>query len=64
MMAMSNAGGDNEQVQIQLTGLTIVPEPSSVCLLLMALFGLVVASRIPALYPPPAEPPAQAIDLS
>jgi hypothetical protein len=43
IMTDSNAGDDDQSVQIQLTGSEVVPEPSSVCLLLMALLGLPAA---------------------
>lgn len=45
MMVNSNAGDDTEIVQIQLTGLQAVPEPSSVGLILSLLPGLVAARR-------------------
>ncbi|HTQ50158.1 MAG TPA: hypothetical protein VMJ12_05565 [Candidatus Acidoferrales bacterium] len=43
MQTYSNAGDDTESVQIQLSGLQAVPEPSSVCLILLALAGLPAA---------------------
>ena len=43
MIVCSNAGDDTEIVQIQLTGLQEVPEPSSVGLLLPAALGLAAA---------------------
>jgi hypothetical protein len=39
MSTFSNAGDDSEDVDIQLTGLQVVPEPSSACFLLFALLG-------------------------
>ncbi len=47
MMTSSNAGDDRESVQIQLTGLVAVPEPASVCLILLGLLGLAGAGWIP-----------------
>ena len=40
MQTYSNAGDDTESVQIQLSGLQAVPEPSSICLILLFLAGL------------------------
>jgi hypothetical protein len=43
MLVYSNAGDDTEQAHIQLTGLEVVPEPSSAKVLLAALFVCSIA---------------------
>jgi hypothetical protein len=43
LLVGSAAGDDSEMVQIQLAGLQLVPEPSGVCLLVLAVLGLSTA---------------------
>ena len=45
MQVSSNAGDDSQQVQMQLTGLQVVPEPSTVLLLAMSGAALAIYRR-------------------